>query len=73
MFSAFGMGPAACGRGLSDIDRVLFRVTKSRLRKLGSRGTAKYTDYKLNFIIKIEKSKLSVYFRRARTYQFSET
>ena len=27
MFSAFRIGPAASGRGLCDIDRVLFRVT----------------------------------------------
>ena len=30
MFSAFSMGPAASGRRLSDIDRVIFRATKSR-------------------------------------------
>ena len=33
MFSAFRMDPAASERGLCDIDRVLFRVTKSRAKK----------------------------------------
>ena len=32
MRTAFRMGPAASGRGLCDIDRVLFRVTKSRVK-----------------------------------------
>ena len=32
MFSAFRVGPAASGRGLCDIDRVLFRVSKSRVK-----------------------------------------
>ena len=31
MFSAPRIGPAASGRGLCDIDRVLFKVTKSRV------------------------------------------
>ena len=34
--SAFRMGPAASERSQCDIDRVLFGVTKSRVRKLGS-------------------------------------
>ena len=34
--SAFRVGPAASGRGLCDIGRVLFRVAKSRVKKLGS-------------------------------------
>ena len=29
--SPFRMGPVASGRGLGDIDRVFFRVTKSRV------------------------------------------
>ena len=29
MISAFRMGPVASGRGLCDVDRVLFGVTKS--------------------------------------------
>ena len=33
MFSGFPMGPAASGRELSDIDQILFRVTKSRVHK----------------------------------------
>ena len=41
--SVFRMGPAASGRGLCDIERVIFRVTKSRVEKL-----RKYTDYNLN-------------------------
>ena len=41
MFSAFRLGPMLSGRGLCDIDRILFRVTKSRVKKLGSPGTAK--------------------------------
>ena len=38
-FSAFRMGPTPSGRGLCDIDRALFRVTKPR--KLESPGSAK--------------------------------
>ena len=41
MLSAFRMVPVASGRGLCDIDRILFRVTKSRVRKRGSPDTAK--------------------------------
>ena len=41
MVSAFRMGPKANGRGLSDIDSLLFRVTQSRVKKLGSPGTTK--------------------------------
>ena len=36
MFWAFRMGPAASGLELCDIVVVLLRVTKSRVRKLGS-------------------------------------
>ena len=35
MISAFRMGPATSGRRLCDIDSVLFRVTKSLVRKIG--------------------------------------
>ena len=38
------MGPAASGRGLCDIDRVLFRVTKSRVKKWEVLAQRKYTD-----------------------------
>ena len=41
MILAFCMGPAASGRGLYNIDRVLFRVNKSCVKKLGSLGTGK--------------------------------
>ena len=41
MISAFRMGTAVSGRGLFDIDRVLFRVNKSCVKKLGSLGTGK--------------------------------
>ena len=41
MFSAFRMGPAANGNGLCDIDRILFRVTKPRIRKLRSPDATK--------------------------------
>ena len=68
MFSAIRMGPAVSGRRLCDIDRVFSRVTKSRIKRLGSRGRRKYTDY-----IEIEKAKLSVYFRRAKTSQLLDT
>ena len=34
MFWAFRTGPPASGRGLCDIDSVLFRVTKPRVKKL---------------------------------------
>ena len=39
MHSAFRIGPAASG--LCDIVRVLFRVTKSRVKKMGSPCLAK--------------------------------
>ena len=38
---AFRMDPAASGRGLCDIDRVLFKVTQSHVKKLGRPCTAK--------------------------------
>ena len=41
MTSALRIGPAASGRGLGDTDRVEFRVTQSRVKKLGSPGMAK--------------------------------
>ena len=37
MFSAFRMGAAASGRGLCDINGVLFRVAKLQLRKCSRR------------------------------------
>ena len=43
--TAFRMGPGASGRGLCDIDRVLFTVTESRVKKMGSPGTAKIYQY----------------------------
>ena len=39
MFSAFHMGPAASGRGECDMDRVLFRVTKSRQKMAQRKNT----------------------------------
>ena len=45
MLSAFRMGPAAKGRGLCDIDRVLFGLTKSRVKKCEVLVRRKYTDY----------------------------
>ena len=42
MILLFRMGPdTASGRGLCDIDRIFFRVTKSRVKKLGRPGTVK--------------------------------
>jgi len=41
MVSTFRMGPAASGHRLCDNDRVLFRVTKSRVKKLKIPGTRK--------------------------------
>ena len=35
MITAFCVGPTAGGRGLCNIDRILFRVTKSRIKKTG--------------------------------------
>ena len=40
MFSWFRVGPAISGRGLCDIDKVLFIVSKSRVRNLGCPSTA---------------------------------
>ena len=46
MFLAFDMSSAASGIGLCHINRVLLRVTKSRVNKLGSPCTTKiHTDY----------------------------
>ena len=36
MLSAFRMSPVASGHGLCDIDGVLFGVTKSLVKKMGS-------------------------------------
>ena len=36
MLLAIRLDPAASGRGLCDIDRVLFKVTQSLVKKLGS-------------------------------------
>ena len=44
IFSAFGMGPAASGRRVCDIDRVLFRGTKSLVRELGILSRRKFTN-----------------------------
>jgi len=41
MILALHMGPAASGRGLFDIDGVLFRIAKLRVKKLGSPYTTK--------------------------------
>ena len=72
MFSVFPMGSAASGRGLCDIDRVFFRVSKSRFKKLGSPSTTKIYMY-VPIMIQTKKPKSLVYFRRARTSQFFET
>ena len=45
MFSVFRMGPAACGRRLCDIGRVLLRVIKRV--KMGGPGTAKLIVWRL--------------------------
>ena len=54
------MGPAVSGRELCDIDRVLFRVSKSQLKKMGGLGTTKI--YRLCYISLFmkQKPKLSV-------------
>ena len=46
MISAFRMGPVASGRGLCDVDRVLFGVTKSENWEALARR--KNTDYNQN-------------------------
>ena len=61
MVSAFRMGPAASRSGLCDMDSVLFRVTQSRVKKLGSPGTKNKP-----IRIQIERTKSSVYFRPSR-------
>ena len=66
MFSAFRMSPAASS-GQCDNDRALFRVTLSRVRKLGSPCM---TRMPIIITSKAEKPKLSVYFRRAETVHF---
>jgi len=44
MISAFRMGTVASGRGLFDIDRVLFRVAKSRVKNWEVLARRKYTN-----------------------------
>ena len=61
------MDPAASGRGLCDIDRILFRVTKLRVRKLGSPGKAKI------YRLLLKSKNILVYFFHARTCEFSDT
>ena len=41
MISAFRVRPAASGHGRCDIDKVQFRVTQSRVKKLGRPSRAK--------------------------------
>ena len=67
MLSASRMGSTGSGRGLCDIDRVIFRVTKSRVKNEKS-----WHDENIPIIIQIEKAKLSVYFCRVRISQFSD-
>ena len=47
MFSSFRTGPVTSGSGLCYIERALFGVTKSHVKKLGRPGTAKNTYYSL--------------------------
>ena len=51
------MGPAASGRGLCDIDRVFFRVAKSRVQNWEVHARENW----------------SVYTRRAMTSEFFDT
>ena len=61
MLSAIFIGPAASGRGLCYIDRVLSGDSKSRINKLEVLARRKYTDYKfVRLFIGFEKAKLSV-------------
>ena len=60
-FLGFRMGTAVSGRELCDIDKLLFRVSKSQLKKMGGLGTTKI--YRLCYIIYVSlfmKQKLSV-------------
>ena len=46
MFSEWvRMGPAFSGRRLCDINRVLFRISKSRVKNWEVLARRKYTDY----------------------------
>ena len=67
MVSVFGMGSEACGVSDMEYYSELLNHISEKWEVLARR---KYTDYKLTFIIKIEKFKLSVYFRRRRTSNF---
>ena len=55
------MGPVVSGRGLCDIERVLFRVAKSLVKKLFLH------EENIPIISKIEKPKLSLDFCLTRT------
>ena len=52
------MGPAVSGQELCDIDKVLFRVRKSQLKKWEVWARRKYTDY-VSLFMK-QKPKLTV-------------
>ena len=65
MIFAFRMGPTACGRGLCDIDLVLFRGTQLRARKLVSPSMAARQKYTNNLIFSI----LIIYNRLFSPYQ----
>ena len=49
MVLTLGMDPAASGRGLCDIDGVLFKVTKLRVRKFASPCKTKIYQYIFRF------------------------
>ena len=69
MFLAFCMGLATSRCGLRDIDRVQFRVTESRVKKIEKC----WQDEIRPIVIHLKNTKLSVYFRHDRTSQFFDT
>ena len=68
MFSEFRMGPAASGRGLRGIDRVLFKVTKSRVKKWEVLARRKYTYYNSN-----RKTEVISIFSSCKEFPFFDT
>ena len=51
MFLPFRMGPAASGRRLCDIDKVLFRITQSRVKNGKFGIKIEKTSYRYIFVV----------------------
>ena len=68
MFSVSGMGPAESGRVLFDIDRVVLRISKSRVKKWEVLARRKYTYYNSN-----RKTEVTSIFSSCKDFPFFDT